>query len=393
MLKLAKRGALYLLNGSGVSRLVRGSAWRGSRLLILCYHGISLADEHEWDSSLYMSPSDFDGRLRSIQRSGCAVLPLGDALEQLFANNLREPTVALTFDDGLYDFSQRAYPRLERYGYPATVYLTTYYSEHQQPVFPSYCSYLLWQGRGTVLDAAGITGAREQWNLASGTVRTRALGAIITFAEQERLSAEEKTALARTIAERLGVDHQALVAKRILHLLNAREVGELAAKGVDFQLHTHRHYTPPDRALFLREIRDNRERIRGMTGVEPTHFCYPSGVHGPECLRWLADAGVISATTTEPGLASSRAHPLLLPRLVDTGNVTSAEFEAWLDGVGALLPRRPLEAATLAPNERLRVANKLADAALRVDSRVAGRLHEQSSSSQSGRGPVSPELR
>jgi peptidoglycan/xylan/chitin deacetylase (PgdA/CDA1 family) len=340
-----------------------------------------------------MSPADFEGRLRSIQRSGCAVLPLGVALEQLYANKLREPTVAITFDDGIHDFSQRAYPLLEKYGYPATVYLTTYYCEHQQPVFPAFCSYVLWKGRDTVLDAAGISRAHEEWHLGTDTGRASALDSIIQFAERTGLSAEEKTALTRTIARRLGVDHHSLITQRILHLLNPREVGELAAKGVDFQLHTHRHYTPPDRALFLREILDNRERIRGMTGVEPTHFCYPSGVHGPECLQWLADAGVTSATTTEPGLASSRAHPLLLPRLVDTGNVTSAEFEAWLDGVGALLPRRPLEAATLAPNERLRVANKLAEAARRADSRVAGRLHEQSSSSQSGRGPVPPELR
>jgi peptidoglycan/xylan/chitin deacetylase (PgdA/CDA1 family) len=366
MLKLAKRGALYLLKGSGVSRLVRDSAWRGSRLLILCYHGISLADEHEWDSSLYMSPADFDGRLRSIQRSGCTVMPLGGALEQLFANRLREPTVAITFDDGLYDFSQRAYPLLERYGYPATVYLTTYYCEHQQPVFPSYCSYLLWKGRRGVL-YAGIAGASGQWYLGSRTGRTRALNAILQFAEGARLSAEEKTELARSIAERLGVDHQALVAKRILHLLNPRDVGELAAtgRGVDFQLHTHRHYTPPDEAMFLREIRDNRARIRSMTGAEPIHFCYPSGVHGPECLRWLADAGVISATTTEPGLASSRAHPLLLPRMVDTGNVTTVEFEAWLGGIGALLPRRRLKPAALHLNEELRLSNDLASAGLR----------------------------
>ncbi|MFN2567918.1 MAG: polysaccharide deacetylase family protein [Gemmatimonadaceae bacterium] len=336
---------------------MRTSAWRRSRLLILCYHGISLDDEHEWDSSLYMSPADFEARLRSIQRSGCAVLPLGIALERLYANALHEPAVAITFDDGLYDFLRRAYPLLKKYGFPATVYLTTYYCEHQQPVFPSFCSYVLWKGRDAVLDTAGMLDAKEQWDLRTNAGRDGAFKSIIEFADRQRLTAEEKAGLAAAVARRLGVDHDSLIAKRVLHLLNPREVAELAANGVDFQLHTHRHYALPDRALFLREIHDNRERIRDIAGSEPTHFCYPCGYYERDWLPWLAEAGVTSATTGEPGLASSRANPLLLPRLVDTSHLAPVEFEAWLGGVGTLLPRRPRKAAARPLSEEIRVAS------------------------------------
>jgi peptidoglycan/xylan/chitin deacetylase (PgdA/CDA1 family) len=356
MLKAAKRGALQILNGLGLSHRMRNSAWRRSRLLILCYHGISLDDEHRWDSSLYMSPADFEGRLRSIQRVGCGVLPLGVALEQLYANTLREPTVVITFDDGLYDFLQRAYPLLEKYDFPATVYLTTYYCEHQQPVFPSFCSYVLWKGRDAVLDTAEILDAAEQWDLRTAAGRDGAFKSIIRFADRRHLTAQEKSELAEAVARRLGVDYESLIAQRILHLLNPREVADLAARGVDFQLHTHRHYALPDRELFLREIHDNRERIRGMAGSEPTHFCYPCGYYEPEWLPWLAAAGVISATTGTPGLASSQANPLLLPRLVDTAHLARVEFEAWLGGVGALVPRRPRKAAARPFSEEVRVA-------------------------------------
>jgi peptidoglycan/xylan/chitin deacetylase (PgdA/CDA1 family) len=355
MLKAAKRGALRVLNGLGLSRRVRNSTWRRNRLLILCYHGISLDDEHEWDSSLYMSPTAFEGRLQSIQRSGYAVLPLGVALERLYANRLPEPAVAITFDDGLYDFLRRAYPLLEKYRFPATVYLTTYYCQHQQPVFPSFCSYVLWKGHDAVLDTGGILDAKEQWDLRTAAGRDGAFKSIIEFADRRRLTADEKTELAAAVARRLGVDYESLIAKRLLHLVNPREVAELAAKGVNFQLHTHRHYALPDRALFLREIHDNRERIRDMAGFEPVHFCYPCGYYEREWLPWLAGAGVISATTCAPGLASSRANPLQLPRLVDTAHLAPLEFEAWLGGVGALLPRRPRK-ATRPFSEAVRVA-------------------------------------
>ena len=53
----------------------------------------------------------------------------------------------LTFDDGLCDFFSVAFPIVESFGYPVTLYLTTYYVEYNRPVFDPMCSYLLWKGR------------------------------------------------------------------------------------------------------------------------------------------------------------------------------------------------------------------------------------------------------
>jgi hypothetical protein len=98
---------------------------------------------------------------------------------------------------------------------------------------------------------------------------------------------------------------------------------------------------PLDRALFLREIDDNRAGILKMTGKTAAHFCYPSGVHDPAFLPWLKERGIASATTCEPGLASRGCDPLLLPRLLDVSRLSPLEFEGWVTGVAAVLPRRP----------------------------------------------------
>ena len=89
--------------------------------------------------------------------------------------------------------------------------------------------------------------------------------------------------------------------------------------------------------LFDREIRDNRDAIEAVTRIRPAHFSYPSGDYDLMFLPWLAEQGVVSATTCDPGLASVRNHPLLLPRFIDTTGRTALEFESWLTGVGALL--------------------------------------------------------
>ena len=125
-----------------------------------------------------------------------------------------------------------------------------------------------------------------------------------------------------------------------MHNLTPDEVGKLAAGGIDVQLHTHRHRTPPDRQHFLTEIEDNRNSIQEMTGRNPIHFCYPSGVYDLKFLPWLREAGVFSATTCESGFASRSSNELLLPRFLDNATLSPIEFESWLAGVSAALPQR-----------------------------------------------------
>ncbi len=340
MLKKLKQATLSSLKTSGVFKLVQNSKWRRERLLILAYHGVSMDDEHLWNGSMYMSPEMFRARLATIARTGCAVLPLAEAITRLYANDLPDRSVAITFDDGNFDFQQSAFPLLKEFNFPTTLYLTTFYSQYNKPVFGIFCDYLLWKGRSRRLDLKKITGQDSQIELSSAAARYAALREINAFAAGQRLSAEEKSVLAANLAKHVNVDYDALVEKRIMHLLAPEEVKRLAAAGADIQLHTHRHRAPLDRELFLREIEDNRKSIQAMTGAAPTHFCYPSGVWNQAFLPWLREAGIKSAVTCEFGLASSSSNPLLLPRLVDVSNLSPIEFESWLTGLSAALPRR-----------------------------------------------------
>jgi hypothetical protein len=125
MLASLKQTAYRMSNGAGLVARVGLDAWRRSRLLILCYHGVSAHDEHEWDPLLYVSTATFERRLALIRRHGCTVLSLDDAVRRLYARDLPARSVVFTFDDGYHDFRLRAWPALQRYSFPATVYLTT----------------------------------------------------------------------------------------------------------------------------------------------------------------------------------------------------------------------------------------------------------------------------
>jgi peptidoglycan/xylan/chitin deacetylase (PgdA/CDA1 family) len=337
MLKSAKIAALRAARNSGVFAAVKVSQWRNQRLLILCFHGISFEDEHEWSPGLYLSQEIFRERMQILARGGYNVLRLGEALERLQNGTLPPLSVAITFDDGEYNFHALAYPILREFGLPATQYVATYYCRKQIPVFDVTAAYLIWKHRGKKLDLSGMMPGEGDVSVDD----PRGLFQRLHRSVHDRsLSADEKDAVAEELARRVGADYGEIRRRRMFHLMTAEEIAEVSGDGVSIELHTHRHRTPRDRGLFSKEIEDNRRDIVEITGKAPDHFCYPCGDYAPEFFGWLRELGVRSATTCNLGFASAGNDAMELPRMLDTSALTAVEFEGWLTGVCAALPLR-----------------------------------------------------
>ncbi len=348
-----KLGALRWMQRSGAFARIRDSRWRRERLLILCYHGVSLEDEHEWRPKLYMPPAMLRERFDAIRRGGYQVLTLSEAAERLFQNDLPPRSVVLTFDDGGYDFYKQASPILREFGFPATIYQTTYYSGYPKPIFGLAASYFLWKRRGEILQPEEGLGLRQTMDLRSEEGRRQVVVELEALCTQENMTGAQKDDLLQRLAKFLGVDYGELVEKHLLRIMRPQEIAEMARAGFDIQLHTHRHRTPLDETLFRREISDNRKRILDATSRMPAHFCYPSGHYEVAFIPWLERENVKTATTCDPGLATRTSHPLLLPRFVDTPIQPLYVFEAWLSGAGHIVSaRRPAEAARASERSR-----------------------------------------
>ena len=292
---------------------------RRNQLVILCYHGISLRDEHLWEGGLYMPPDLFRRRMAFLHDWGANVLPLGEALQRLRNKTLPPKSVVITFDDGFHDFHLHALPEMQKYNFPSTLYLTTWYTKHQLPVFSLMVKYLMW---------------KSGWaEYASTAAREQAVARYVEQVDSEYLTAEQSDKVARCLAETIGLDYDSILADRLFQLMTPADAAAAARAGVDIQLHTHRHRTPHDRNLFLRELRDNAQVVREITGRDPKHFCYPSGATSPQFLPWLREFGIESATTCKHGLVTRDSDPLLIPRYLDGCAVTELDFESWLSGI------------------------------------------------------------
>ncbi|HWR51890.1 MAG TPA: polysaccharide deacetylase family protein [Bryobacteraceae bacterium] len=339
---LSRRARLAVFDAASALKLpsvLLRSSWRTHRLLILGYHGLSLDDEHEWQPSLYIPSALFRSRLEALRNMKCAVLRLPEALRRLRSGTLPPRSVVITFDDGAYDFYHLALPLLREFGFPATVYLTSYYSGFNRPVFDVMLSYLFWKARGRDFEWPGVLQAPVRLDQPG---RTAAAREIRDYARRSGLSGAAKDDLLAGLAARLGEDYGALCSRRVLHLMTASEVSQAAGCGIDIQLHTHRHRVSRIPERFVEEIEDNRSFITRATGINPVHFCYPSGVEAAEFVRVLRGAGVESAVTCQPGLAGERSDPLFLPRLLDISSLSATEFEGWVSGLAEFVPRRPV---------------------------------------------------
>jgi peptidoglycan/xylan/chitin deacetylase (PgdA/CDA1 family) len=338
--KTAKQILLRAARAGGLFRRSTAGRWRNQRLLILCYHGISFNDEHLWNPGLYVDPALFRARMQLLRDAKCNILPLDEALVRVENGTLPPRSVVLTFDDGSYDSYALACPILREFQFPATIYLTTYYCRHQLPVFDTVCSYLVWKGRKKTLCLDGILPEGGSVFLAGDAEWRTVFRRLWRHSREANMSALDKDALAEQLAGALGIDYQDIKRRRLLHIMTASEAAEVARQGVSLELHTHRHRTPRDRDLFVREIRENAAEITQIADRAPRHFCYPSGDYVPDFFGWLRDCGVRSATTCDPGLVARDTDPMQLPRLLDAENITELEIESWLSGFAPQLRRR-----------------------------------------------------
>jgi len=116
-------------------------------------------------------------------------------------------------------------------------------------------------------------------------------------------------------------------------MMNALELRELAAAGMELGAHTVNH---PDLAglpydACVDEIGRSRDQLEELTGVRATTFAYPFGSFGPDARRAACDLGFDAAVSAnEFGVAGDR---YAFPRSIIWGGDRAPSFVAKVAGV------------------------------------------------------------
>ncbi|MFA5495311.1 MAG: polysaccharide deacetylase family protein [Porticoccaceae bacterium] len=311
----------------GLFRLARLATAR--KIRILAYHGIWLGDGH-FGNFLYMSPDKFARRMALLAEWGYPVVALDAATAANGRGTLPKLATVITIDDGWYGTWSKMLPELEHHGYPATLYLTTYYCLSQAPVVDVALQYCFHAG---VADAIHLDGyGFGPFAMGTEAERQHALGAAL-----DRVASlandGERQAFLQALCAAAGIDWHRMSAERWFHLMTAEEVADAGRRGIHFELHTHHHrISHRGQDCLAEELAVNRDHITRLTGRSPRHFCYPSGRFTSAVWPTLERCNIASATTTDIGLTDDRLPIYALPRILDGQDVSELEFEAEMSG-------------------------------------------------------------
>lgn len=309
-------------------------------LRILCYHGAAVHDENQFRPGLFMNGDVFAGRMAFLTSHRYPVLSLDEAVTGLERGRWPTGATVITIDDGWFGTYKVMAPILRQQGYPATVYVASYYLQKQTQVFNVAIDYALWKSRDRVLQLSQIVPALlGSYELADVVQREKARETLETFANNVN-SSEERQEIFRRLCTVLGLDATEIEKERICTFMRADEARQLQEGGIDIQLHTHRHRFPSeDFGLAKAEIEDNRNALALVGSGERRHFCYPSGEYESWQLPWLKLLGIASATTVKAGFTRPGSSPYELHRFLDNERISLLEFEAEMCGFFELIRR------------------------------------------------------
>jgi peptidoglycan/xylan/chitin deacetylase (PgdA/CDA1 family) len=300
---------------------------RSRSLPIAMYHGV-LPEPLPVFNWCQLELSRFEEQIKFLALE-YHVLPLREVVSRLRRQlPLPERAAVITFDDGFRSVYTTAFPVLERYQLPFTVYLITSCVGSDQPAWPEQLFSSI-----VTTKLEGVSFAQVNWPLVTATQRASAYVSICSYLK--RLEARHKDELFQQLLKDLGCRESIHPAFR---LMTWDEVRKLARSGLaDFGSHTHTHpmLSRCNVATQRSELHLSREILRRQLGNADL-FAYPNGTrddftHVTKAL--VKELGYTCALSTIPGLNRADEDLYELRRINVGADTDLAEFKLLMLGL------------------------------------------------------------
>jgi peptidoglycan/xylan/chitin deacetylase (PgdA/CDA1 family) len=279
-------------------------------------------------NELCLGSAAFERLLRWLRRHFDCV-PLMELLDPNAAPPSGRLRVALTFDDGWRDNATHAFPLLQRYQMPASIFLSTDFVGSQRAFWWESIGETLWgtygpTARNTLCAQLREAGAEAPAALFAQPDQYRRS---LLLAQYLQCLKQQPAGLLQALADQCpdSLEPQAL---------DWQQVRQLEDSGlIRFGPHgaSHAILTGLDHAQLERELQDSSRLLRQRCRRPLPVYCYPNGDHDEQVRRQLARHHEYRhALSTRPGLFRGRGDNLALPRIgVSQRTAQRPELLAW----------------------------------------------------------------
>ncbi|HSB13722.1 MAG TPA: glycosyltransferase [Bryobacteraceae bacterium] len=296
----------------------------GPKALILLYHRVAEVQPDPW--SLCVTPQHFAEHL-DVLSSRWNVLRLRDLVRALQDGALPDRSIAITFDDGYADNLHNAKPILERYGKPATTFVSSGYVGNKREFWWDELERIVRRDGSLNLDL--YLSLHRLLQPLTHTERCRMLDGFLEW---------------EGIEPGVRETHSTLSATELVELAR----GDL----IEIGSHTFTH------ALLdaLPEAQQRAEIVQSKAGLEEIlggrvdHFAYPYGHYNEATISILRRAGFACACTTNASSVDKYSDRFQLPRLT-VGDWGGEEFARRLSDWYGSQTRKAFEAVQAADSQ------------------------------------------
>jgi peptidoglycan/xylan/chitin deacetylase (PgdA/CDA1 family) len=299
---------------------------RRGRAVVLLYHRVGSpgADPHE----LAIPATSFEAQMASIA-SRFLPATLDDLLDAAARGHLPHQAVAVTFDDGYRDNLREAVPVLERYGVPASFFVTTAPLGEKRPFWWDVLAGIFAVDSEPPRELDMQVGAtRIRMPTATATERAAAHDVVYRLMVRlDRCQIDRAVDILQAwsgISAEAAASYSAPMGRDELIELAASSARTIGAHGAD-----HLYLpTQPD-ATRRSEIAGSRRALEDLLGRDVRWFAYPFGAFDDECCRAVQRAGFDGALTCEPRALAEGEDLYRVPRL-EVRCRSASELEAQL---------------------------------------------------------------
>jgi peptidoglycan/xylan/chitin deacetylase (PgdA/CDA1 family) len=217
-----------------------------------------------------LSPAEFEKHLRYVSKH-FRVIPISQLLHELTINQVKPYTVALTFDDGHADFFQHAWPLLQHYKLPASLYVTTGFIDGNCWLWPDLLKYIIIHNRHDNITIPGPGKVLANENLIISNWHQ--LGDYCLT-----LDTEERDHFLIHLAQQCDVEIPVSPVEPFAGV-TWDQLRRMRDQGLEVGSHTVTHpiLSKLDYPLVEQELAQSAARIKEQLKVMPTGLCYPNG--------------------------------------------------------------------------------------------------------------------
>lgn len=277
-----------------------------SRLSILIYHRVLPQPD-----TLFPEEGDvktFDTQMRNLAAS-FKIIPFLDAVQGLRQGKLPPRAACITFDDGYADNAETALPVLQKYGIPATFFVSTSFLDGGR-MWNDTVIELIRGAPGNTLDLSRM--GLGQFEI--GTVSQRRQAVYNVLGQLKYLPLESRQSRIKTLSTLIPVIPPSNL------MMTSAQIRALHNAGMEIGGHTVNHpiLARMENGAARAEIADGKEMLEGIIRAPVRLFAYPNGKPGrdylPDHVRIVRELGFDAAVSTAHGAARVGSDLYQLPR-------------------------------------------------------------------------------